>query len=217
MHSVIERIAVKHNIDALKSGLYFTDNDPQTDEYIDYRVWVVQLVIWCIIVLLVKVILFGVQLYFADELVYMGEWALSDFQGNPKMELIFVMVVVPLSLNSVQYWIQDNFLQGNKHMEERKERLAQLEQFKMVEDDFVMVDPDAEDRKVADSRPNRLNRQIEEGVYNIKPEDYNEAGELKGVVAEVSDKVKGNLCGDEISKINITSGDGVSKNLSERC
>lgn len=41
MHSVIERIAVKHNIDALKSGLYFTDNDPQTDEYIDYRVWVV--------------------------------------------------------------------------------------------------------------------------------------------------------------------------------
>ena len=25
----------------------------------------------------------------------------------------------------------------------------------------------------------RLNRQIEEGVYNIKPEDYNEEGELK--------------------------------------
>jgi|LauGreDrversion4_2_1035121.scaffolds.fasta_scaffold1821530_1 hypothetical protein len=58
IHSVIERVAVKYEIDALKSGLYFTDNDPQTDEYIDYRVWVLQLVVWCIIVLLVKLILF---------------------------------------------------------------------------------------------------------------------------------------------------------------
>lgn len=39
MHQVIEHIAAHHNIDALKSGLYFTDDDPQTDEYIDYRVW----------------------------------------------------------------------------------------------------------------------------------------------------------------------------------
>jgi hypothetical protein len=31
---------------------------------------------------------------------------------------------------------------GNKYIEERKERLAQLEKFKMVENDFVMVDPD---------------------------------------------------------------------------
>ena len=52
-------------------------------------------------------------------------------------------------------------------MEERKERLAQLEQFKIVENDFVMIDPEME------KRPSRLNRQIEEGIYNIKPEDYN--------------------------------------------
>jgi hypothetical protein len=87
----------------------------------------------------------------------------------------------------------------------------------MVEDDFVMVDPDAEDRKVADSRPNRLNRQIEEGVYNIKPEDYNEAGELKAVVAVVLEKVKGNLCAEEESKINMSSScvDGLSNNKLE--
>jgi len=30
-----------------------------------------------------------------------------------------------------------------------------------------------------EKRPSRLNRQIEEGIYNIKPEDYNEDGELK--------------------------------------
>ena len=74
--------------------------------------------------------------------------------------------------------MQDNFLMGTKHMEERAERLAELEQFRMVENDFVMVDPNAEDRAAENVRQ-RLNRQIEEGVYNIKPQDYNEEGELK--------------------------------------
>lgn len=67
---------------------------------------------------------------------------------------------------------------GNKFVEERKERLAQLEQFKIVENDFVMIDPSME------HRPSRLNRQIEEGIYNIKPEDYNAEGELKEPVVE---------------------------------
>lgn len=33
----------------------------------------------------------------------------------------------------------------------------------------------------------RLNRQIEEGVYNIKPEDYDENGELKEIFEVVED------------------------------
>lgn len=147
IHSFIERIAIKHDIDTLKSGLYFTGEDKPTDDNIDYRVWAVQLVVWCIIVLLVKFILFLIQLYFSESLATFGETCLNDFKGNPKMELIFVMVIMPLFLNSLQYWIQDNFLMGNKHMEERAERLAQLEQFRMVENDFVMVDPNAEGRR----------------------------------------------------------------------
>jgi hypothetical protein len=44
-------------------------------------------------------------------------------------------------------------------MEERQERLDQLEQFKMVEDDFVMIDPNMEGRKIEEAlRPSRLNR-----------------------------------------------------------
>lgn len=111
----------------------------------------------------------------------MGESALTGFQGSPQLELLFVMVLLPLSLNSVQYWIQDSFLQGNKHMEERAERLAQLEQFRMVEHDFVMVDPENEDRRLQVKKG--LNRMIEEGIYNIKPEDYNDQGELKELVS----------------------------------
>jgi len=177
IHQQIDNFAVRNQIDELKSGLYFTGEDKPTDENIDYRVWFVQLTVWCFIVMLVKLALFGVQLYCSESLEYLGTAALEGFAGNPRLELLFVMVIVPLSLNSLQYWIQDNFLMGNKHMVERAERLAQLEQFRMVENDFVMVDPENEDRRNAPQKG--LNRVIEEGVYNIKPEDYNEAGELK--------------------------------------
>lgn len=40
---------------------------------------------------------------------------------------------------------------GTKHMVERQERLDQLEQFKMVEDDFVMIDPNMEGRVVLEN------------------------------------------------------------------
>ncbi|CDW87782.1 UNKNOWN [Stylonychia lemnae] len=154
-HKVIDRVAV------LKSGVYYNENDPQEDDYIDYRIWVV------------KILLFVFQLYYSEQLELLGEYALADFKDNPKLELVFVMIILPVTLNSIQYWIQDNFLMGNKYIEERKERLLQLEQFKIVENDFVMIDPQME------KRPSRLIRQIEEGIYNIKPEDYNEDGELR--------------------------------------
>ena len=140
--------------------------------------------------------LFVIQLYFANDLELMSENALSGFKGNPKMELLFVMIVLPVTLNSIQvmlptslltylqYWIQDNFLQGNKYIEERAERLAQLEKFRIVGDDFVLIDPDME------IRPSRLNRQIEEAIYNIKPEDYKEDGELREPGDIVEDDVK---------------------------
>ena len=73
-------------------------------------------------------------------------------------------------------------------MEERQERLAQLEQFKMVEDDFVMIDPNMEGRKIEEAKP-RLNRQIEEAIYKIKPEDYNEEGDLKEEAIPVGGEV----------------------------
>lgn len=80
---------------------------------------------------------------------------------------------------------------GNKYIEERKERLEQLERFKIVENDFVMIDPQME------IRPSRLIRQIEEGIYNIKKEDYNAYGDLKSP-SEIGFKEGGNKIDFEI-------------------
>jgi hypothetical protein len=101
LHLSIERVAMRHEIDALKSGLYFSGEDKPTDDNIDYGVWALQLVVWCIIVLLVKLMLFIIQLYFAEPLEHFGELSLSPFESNPRMELLFVMVLLPLSLNSI--------------------------------------------------------------------------------------------------------------------
>ena len=48
----------------------------------------------------------------------------------------------------------------------------------------MLIDPDME------IRPSRLNRQIEEAIYNIKPEDYKEDGELREPGDIVEDDVK---------------------------
>ena len=50
-------------------------------------------------------------------------------------------------------------------------------------DDFVMVDPPDDQ-----PRPSRLIRQIEEGIYNIKPEDYDEAGDLRVPEADIKEE-----------------------------
>ena len=52
-HRCVTTVAVRNQIEVLKSGLYYSENNPATDDYIDYRIWVVQLVVWCIIVILV--------------------------------------------------------------------------------------------------------------------------------------------------------------------
>jgi len=43
-----------------------------------------------------------VQLFYSETLEQMGEYLLQDFKDDPKMELIFVMVIMPFTLNSIQ-------------------------------------------------------------------------------------------------------------------
>ena len=45
---------------------------------------------------------------------------LSGFKGHPKLELIVVMIIIPVTLNSLMFWVQDSFLKGDKHMDKRK-------------------------------------------------------------------------------------------------
>ena len=102
-------------------------------------------------------------------------------------------MIVPLVFTAIILWIQDAFLKGDKHADARRDAQERFRrrwekihdmrrehaapgasnQFmdKEGEDEFVLIDESSPKQK-------SLIRQIEEGVYNIKKEDYDPNGEL---------------------------------------
>jgi hypothetical protein len=45
-----------------------------------------------------------------------GDWALGWTEGNEKLQIIFVMMLFPLIMNALQYYIIDSFIK-NQHTE----------------------------------------------------------------------------------------------------
>ena len=56
----------------------------------------------------------------SDEMIDSGIAILSVFDGHPNIELVFVMMIIPFTLNSLQYWIQDSFLAGTEFIQTAK-------------------------------------------------------------------------------------------------
>ena len=52
---------------------------------------------------------------------------LSGFESNPNLELAFVMIVVPMVLNALMFWITDCFLKFTKTPKEDEKILLSLE------------------------------------------------------------------------------------------
>ena len=93
-----------------------------------------------------------------------------------------VMIIIPLTFNAIQFWIQDSFLKGDDHVEERQK--GQLEYRRRMTEMYNLrrsriSEPGASDFSESESdqygavviRPNykkRLTRQIDEGVFNLK-------------------------------------------------
>jgi hypothetical protein len=59
------------------------------------------MVIWCMIVFLSKIIVFFGEVIHHRPIVAMGELVLSNFKGYPRVELVVVMVVIPVTFNSI--------------------------------------------------------------------------------------------------------------------
>lgn len=114
IHSTILYFADKYDILVLQSGVYLSIHDAQyiyrysyadLDKHINYKVWVIQLTIWIMITTIAKIAVFGIEYYLAAELIDIGILVLKIFDNHPYIELIWVMVIVPFTLNSMQYWI----------------------------------------------------------------------------------------------------------------
>ena len=110
IHSIVLYYANKNDIMILQSGVYLSIHDSQyiyrytweeLDKHINYRVYYIQLVVWLMIVTLSKLTVFFIEYSYADEIIEVGISTLSVFNGHPNIELIFVMMIVPFTLNSL--------------------------------------------------------------------------------------------------------------------
>eukprot|EP01017_Pseudomicrothorax_dubius_P038401 TRINITY_DN5748_c0_g1_i1.p1 TRINITY_DN5748_c0_g1~~TRINITY_DN5748_c0_g1_i1.p1 ORF type:complete len:264 (-),score=21.65 TRINITY_DN5748_c0_g1_i1:107-898(-) len=77
---------------------------------ISYKNWAIQLTIWNIIVVLSKFVLYFVLVLFAQALIAITNFLFQHLVTLPVIKLIVVMIIVPVIMNSLQFWIQDNFL-----------------------------------------------------------------------------------------------------------
>ena len=68
-----------------------------------------QLLIWIFIVSIMKCTMVVIMVVGNVPLVHLGSFVLSPFKTNPDLKLIVVMVLTPLIMNTVQFWITDTF------------------------------------------------------------------------------------------------------------
>lgn len=102
-----------------KVDLIDKKSDEKPEDNVNYKIWVIQVTIWVIIVALSKIIVFFFEVTHHRPIVQFGDTLLKPLQGSPELELLVVMVLIPVTVNSVQFWIQDSFLKGDKHIDTR--------------------------------------------------------------------------------------------------
>jgi hypothetical protein len=103
---LVERCLRNSPIFNFKSGHYGENND--------VGIWAYQMFIWLSIILLMKLIIWTTMTLFHHPLEYIGEIVLTPFSFNPDVELVTVMIVIPLIVNSAYFWITDNFLKAHQ-------------------------------------------------------------------------------------------------------
>jgi uncharacterized protein YqhQ len=123
---MIEGFAALNGIDVLNTGVYVHEDyshpenvtlEPTQQEShhkIDYKIWLLQVVVWNIVVFVVKISLFFTIQIFAPIFERMADLLLGWLKTFPDLKLVFIMIIVPIILNSIQFWIQDNILKGKK-------------------------------------------------------------------------------------------------------
>ena len=136
----LEILARKLKIDALTSGCYYSyEQNEFSENTIDYSIWASQMGIWCLISTISKTLIYIILNIWIDFFNKFGADILANFNDNPKLELIFVMIVVPSLISCFQYWITDNFLKESD--ESRIERLSR------GKEKLIQIGPEYYDKK----------------------------------------------------------------------
>ena len=146
----LEILARKLKIETLTSGCYYSyEQNEFSENTIDYSIWASQMGIWCLISTFSKSLIYIILNVYIDFFNKTGGDILEKFKDNPKLELIFVMIVVPCITACFQYWITDNFLKESD--ESRIERLSR------GKEKLIQIGPEYYANKNKDEENNNIN------------------------------------------------------------
>ena len=100
----------------------FKSGDYGSPGNIHWGKYFTQLSVWIVIVSIMKCTMVLIMLVAHVPLVAIASFVLSPLKNHPDWKLIVVMVVTPLVMNSVQFWITDSFTRKKPQETEKLSR-----------------------------------------------------------------------------------------------
>jgi len=117
---LLNKEAEKRNWVSLKNiGVYIGDDG--------MRHWFIQLLSWVIILTISKFILLFVLWFFSPILAVLGAFVFGPVQSNIRLELFFVMILLPGVMNLFYFWIADTYLKADTVENEMSENVVDNE------------------------------------------------------------------------------------------
>lgn len=101
---LLQAIGIKSLIKLLESGAYYDDDR----RFLPWN-YAGQLALWLLIVTAMKLSMVALM-QALPVLVKAHNYLLSPLAESPKSKLFVVMIIVPCAMNSVQFWLTDNFI-----------------------------------------------------------------------------------------------------------
>ena len=141
---LIENLGIRYQVEELNTGVYIKENfyspeleylDPAliADKHeIDYRIWIIQVAVWGMIVAIVKVLIFIILHICSAPLELIVGVLLGWLNIYPNLKLLLIMMIIPLILNAIQFWVQDNILKAKKETNFKFVSFSMMEKCKSV-------------------------------------------------------------------------------------
>mmetsp|Transcript_87233 Transcript_87233/g.182562 ORF Transcript_87233/g.182562 Transcript_87233/m.182562 type:complete len:299 (+) Transcript_87233:132-1028(+) len=88
------------------------------------RIWARQLLDWQLLVMVQKSIFCAFVIKFTPSVAAVAEFLLGWLDPYPKVKLVVVMVITPLTMNMFALWMADSFLQAGSHARADEEHIS---------------------------------------------------------------------------------------------
>ena len=108
---LVDGIVSSSELEILKTGLYYEEYMKGNKKCykLKWKKYWAQLGVWLVVTLIVKLILLIMLKICKLFLVNLGGFFLSPF-SNAKLRLVMVMIIFPVILNALYFWVVDNIL-----------------------------------------------------------------------------------------------------------